>query len=201
MTKPNTIARSTLRSSLCGPTRNVYSLALGVVFSLSLITLFVGRLLQMRFAVVASIADACVSFVGAIYYAWNRVGWIELDVASSRIVFHTDDLDHEISLKKGFEWIEGRNGEFQSVSLRQSCRFVFRYRNESDEDVERWKTLPHVSDRIVPSLLVSTEVGRVLHLLVREHAQYRPISYVEAAFALSMAFSAEREEGRAELAN
>lgn len=193
--------RAILRSSLRGPTLNAYSLSFGVVFFLALVTLFVGRLLQMRFAVIGSIADACVSLAGAIYYAWNPVGWIEVDVVSSSFIVRTDGLDHEISLKEGFEWVEGRNGEFQCISLRQGCRVSLRYRNEGDVDVERWKLLSRVSNRIVPSLLVSTEVGRAIHLLVRERTQYKSIGYVEAAFALSMAFSAERDNGRGQLTN
>lgn len=190
-----------IRSSLRGPARNIFSVAYVCVFLLSSCTLVLGRSQGVSLLVFASAIVALVGLFGAAYSLWNRVGWIDVDVDASSFVVHTHEIDHHrVSLKESFEWIEGRREEFQVIAFRQGTRVALRYRNETAADERRWRALNPVCDRIIPSLLVSTEVGRALHLLVRESAAYR-VDYVDAALSLTLAFSSIREREGAELAN
>lgn len=193
--------KKTIRSSLRGPALNVFSVAFGSVALLSAVTGLLSVFQDSSIVAVSAASAAVPSFLGFIYFSWNRTGWIELDIDASSFVVQTNEIAHSVSLKKTFEWVEGRNGDFQSISFRQGSRVVLRYRNESAEDVERWRSLNRVSDRIIPSLRVSTHVGRTLHLLVRERATYRGLDDIEAAFCLAEAFSSAREHAEIELAN
>jgi hypothetical protein len=190
-----------IRSSLRGPPLNFFSVAFGTVFLVSAAALRLGLIQHSTFVIVGSSALALVALISTTYFLWNRVGWIEVDVDASSVFVHTNELEHCISLNKNLEFVEGRNAEYQSIAFRQGRRLSFRYRNESAEDEERWKSLPRVSDKIVPSLLVSSAVGRTMHQLVRERIIAPRIGYAEAALFLSLAFSSARENAGAELPN
>lgn len=190
-----------IRSSLRGPALNFFSVAFGTVFLLSAAALRLGCIQRSPFIILGAAVVTLAALTSTVCFLWNRVGWIEVDVEASTVFVHTNELQHCILLDKSLECVEGSNGEYQSIAFRQGGRRLkFRYRNDSVEDEERWQSLPRMSDKIVPSFLVSSAVGRTLRKLVHERMAPR-IDYAHAALFLSLAFSSARENACVELPN